>query len=159
MKCCICNNEIEGYPNNAEPIKSGQCCNECNMNIVVPNRIKQMNVLKAAAIAQATFEKGMMEMNGYEVVTTLYQDFTIADAFGLDAVRDTYNRVFKEWKHSAEFMTELSLVLNHKIWEHWHKANNSALSIGYDTLWKQHDEWCMTNLSDEEIQYYVKITD
>ena len=86
MKCCICNNEIEGYPNNAEPIKSGQCCTNCNLEIVIPNRLKHMNALRKAAIAQATFEKGMMELNGYEVQTTFYQDFTIADAFGVDAV-------------------------------------------------------------------------
>ena len=158
MKCCLCHKEIEGYPNNAEPIMDGLCCSDCNINIVVPNRISQMNVLRKAAIAQATFEKGMMELNGYECVTTLYQDFTIADAFGVDAVRDTYNRVFNEWKHSVEFMTELSLVLNHKIWEHYHKQD-SKLSFAYDTLWKQHDEWCMTNLSDENIAYYIKITD
>lgn len=158
MKCCLCDKEIVGYPNNAEPIMNGQCCSECNINIVIPNRINQMNVLRQAAIAQATFEKGMMEMGGYECVTTLYQDFTIADAFGVDAIRDTYNRVFKEWKHSVEYMTELAMVLNHKIWEHYHKQN-SGLYIAYDTLWKQQDEWCMSNLSDEDLSYYVRTTD
>lgn len=47
MKCSICNKEIkpEGswtQGNNAEPVKSGRCCNECNMNIVIPARINQM---------------------------------------------------------------------------------------------------------------------
>lgn len=158
MKCCICNKEITGYPNNAEPIKSGQCCTECNLEIVIPNRLKHMKLLKDAAIAQATFTNGMRELNGYETQTTLYQDFTIADAFGIDAIKDTYKRVFEECKHSVEFMTELSLVLNHKIWEYYHKQN-SGLMITYDTLWKQHDEWCMSTLSDEDITYYVKITD
>ena len=158
MKCCICNNEIEGYPNNAEPIKSGQCCTNCNLEIVIPNRLKHMNALRKAAIAQATFEKGMKELNGYEVQTTFYQDFTIADAFGVDAVEDTYKRAFNEWKTNKVYVTELSLVLNHKIWEHHHKQNH-ALMITYDTLWKKHDEWCMTALSDEDVAYYLRITD
>lgn len=158
MKCCICNNEIEGYDNNAEPVMEGRCCNECNMNIVIPVRMKGFEALRQAAIAQATFEAGMKELNGYEVQTTLYQDFTIADHFGVEAVEDTYKRVFKEWKHSAEFMTELSLVLNHKIWEYHHKQDH-ALMITYDTLWKKHDEWCMAALSDEDIEYYIKTTD
>ena len=158
MKCCICNKEIMGYGNNAEPVKSGQCCNECNMNIVIPNRLNHMKTLKDAAIAQVTFTNGMKTLNGYETQTTLYQDFTIADAFGVDAVEDTYNRVFKSWKESVEFMTELSLVLNHKIWEHHHKQD-TALMITYDTLWKKHDEWCMSALSDEDIKYYIDITD
>lgn len=36
--------------------------------------------------------------NGYEMQTTFWQDFTIADAFGIDAIKDTFNRAFKEWK-------------------------------------------------------------
>lgn len=117
-----------------------------------------MKTLRDAAIAQATFTNGMKELNGYETQTTLYGDFTIADAFGVDAVVDTYNRVFKEWQQDAVFMTELSLVLNHKIWEHHHK-NNSGLMVTYDTLWKKHDEWCGNALNDEDYDYYLRITD
>ena len=36
--------------------------------------------------------------NGYESKTTFWEDFTIADYFGKDAIQDTYNRAFKEWK-------------------------------------------------------------
>jgi len=31
----------------------------------------------------------------YEFKTTFWMDFTIADAFGLDAVRDTFKRSFR----------------------------------------------------------------
>lgn len=157
MKCCICHKEIEGYGNNAAPVKDGICCSDCNINIVVPNRLNHMKTLRDAAIAQARFTNGIKEMNGYETQTTLYGDFTIADAFGVDAVKDTYNRVFKEWQHSAVFMTELSLVLNHKIWEHHN--NNNPLVVTYDTLWKLHDEWCGRAMSDEDYEYYLRITD
>ena len=40
MKCVICGKEIKGYGNNAEPVKNGKCCGECNMKIVVPKRIE-----------------------------------------------------------------------------------------------------------------------
>lgn len=117
-----------------------------------------MNILRDSAIAQATFKAGMMELNGYEVQTTFYGDFTIADYYGVDAVKDTYERAFESWKDNIVYLTELVLVLNHKIWEH-HHHNNSGLMIAYDTLWKKADEWCMNNLNDEDIQYYLKITD
>lgn len=39
MKCCICGKEIEGYGNNAQPVADGQCCDECNMDKVIPARI------------------------------------------------------------------------------------------------------------------------
>jgi len=48
VRCVICNQEIpydavtgwEGG-NNAEPISSGRCCDECNVLYVVPARIAQ----------------------------------------------------------------------------------------------------------------------
>ena len=67
-----------------------------------------------------TFREFMSE-NGYTVQTTFWEDFTIADLFGLSAIRDTYNRAFKEWKDNCKFLTELVLVLNHKIWQHYER--------------------------------------
>lgn len=32
---------------------------------------------------------------GYKPITTFYQDFSIADKFGTNAIRETYNRAFK----------------------------------------------------------------
>jgi hypothetical protein len=40
-RCCICGKKYEGYGNNAEPIKKGQCCDECN-NEVIKERIKKI---------------------------------------------------------------------------------------------------------------------
>lgn len=42
MKCVICGKEIVGYGNNAEPIKFGRCCNNCNTLYVIPKRIQLM---------------------------------------------------------------------------------------------------------------------
>ena len=44
-----------------------------------------------------TFKEFMQE-NGYELQTTFWEDFTIADRFGLSAIQDTFNRAFEEWK-------------------------------------------------------------
>lgn len=43
-RCCICGNPLPkgDLGNNPEPIKpysSGTCCNECNMNKVIPARL------------------------------------------------------------------------------------------------------------------------
>lgn len=64
-----------------------------------------------------TFREFMKE-NGYELQTTFWSDFTVADLFGLSAIQDTFNRAFEEWKDSYKYLTELILVLNHKIWQH-----------------------------------------
>ena len=47
MKCVICEQKITADPNgwdggcNAQPVKDGQCCHECDMNIVLPARLSQ----------------------------------------------------------------------------------------------------------------------
>ena len=38
--CSICSKEIVGYGNNAQPVNDGTCCDECNMKVVVPERLK-----------------------------------------------------------------------------------------------------------------------
>lgn len=44
--CCICKKEFYGYGNNPEPymsIRKGTCCDECNLTIVIPHRLKNKN--------------------------------------------------------------------------------------------------------------------
>lgn len=41
MRCCICSREIDDFlsSRNAQPVKIGRCCIECDDNIVLPTRI------------------------------------------------------------------------------------------------------------------------
>lgn len=103
-----------------------------------------------------TFEELMQEY-GYQVKTTFWEDFSIADRFGAKAVEDTYRRAFKEWKKNTEYVTELALVLNHKIWQH--HQSNEKLAILYDKLWRECDEWCGDNLKGKDARYYFSVTD
>lgn len=44
--CCFCGKFIPGYGNNPWPEnkQSGaQCCDECNLDIVIPARLEEMN--------------------------------------------------------------------------------------------------------------------
>ena len=50
MDCSICETKIEACKitgwtegHNAEPVKEGRCCDECNAQVVIPTRIQQMN--------------------------------------------------------------------------------------------------------------------
>ena len=65
--------------------------------------------------------------NGYEMTTTFMMDFSIADKFGITAIKDTYKRAFEEWKDSYVYLTELVIVLNLKIWEWYEKNEDVAL--------------------------------
>ncbi len=86
-----------------------------------------------------TFREFMKE-NDYELQTTFWNDFTIADHFGLAAIQDTFNRAFEEWKDNCKYLTELILVLNHKIWQ-YHETKPQFSEL-YEKLWEQDRTIC-----------------
>lgn len=96
-------------------------------------------------------------MFDYNYKTTFFNDFTIADAFGIEAVKDTYKRAFAEWKDNVEYITELTIVLNHKIWQHC--ETNEPLARVYDKLWRELDTWCCKNLKGKDLEYFYQTTD
>lgn len=103
-----------------------------------------------------TFREFMAE-NNYELLTTFWDDFSIADRFGVSAVRDTFNRAFAEWKEDCQYLTELILVLNHKIWQHYEKR--PELVALYQSFWEQADRYAVEHLQGDELSYYYRVTD
>lgn len=99
-----------------------------------------------------------MNVNGYETFTTFWQDFCIADRFGIKAIKDTYKRAFKEWKQDYKYLTELVLVLNWKCWSHYDHGNNEY-SLLYSNLYYEANNYARENLKGEEFEYYFKVTD
>ena len=99
----------------------------------------------------------MFELIGYEEKTTFWSDFSIADAFGIKAIKDTFNRAFKEWKSDYIYLTELVMVLNHKIWQ-WYETNPEYGEL-YNDLWSKADEYALDNLKGDELSYFLHTTD
>ena len=89
---------------------------------------------------------------------TFFMDFSIADVFGANAVKDTFNRAFKEWKDDYKMLTALVITLNHKIWQHYEAENNELASV-YDELWKKADQYAFDTLKDDELEYFIEVTD
>lgn len=97
------------------------------------------------------------ELTGYVPKTTFWEDYSIADVFGLDAIKDTYERSFREWKTNVEYITEMVMVLNHKCWW-WYNKDNEKSKL-YSELYYKLDEWCLDNLKGDELNYYIDTTD
>ena len=97
------------------------------------------------------------EETGYKVKTTFYTDFSIADMFGLEAIEETYKTAVEEWKSNCEYITELCMVLNWKMFR-WFEENEDYFKL-YKRLYTQLDQWCMENLKGDELNYYIKTTD
>lgn len=100
---------------------------------------------------------GKILSNGYELKTTFWEDFTIADSFGEDAIKDTFKRAFNEWKNNVEYVTELVMVMSWKSCSYFGK--NDELMVLYSNLYHEVDEWCMDNLKDDDLVYYIQTTD
>ena len=96
-------------------------------------------------------------ITGYKPQTTFYEDFSIADRFGIPAVKDTYGRAFRDWKNNHIYLTELVMALNWKIWEHY--ETNDALATVYNDLWEQTRDYAFENLKGAELEYYLTTTD
>jgi hypothetical protein len=96
--------------------------------------------------------------NGYVMTTTFWEDFSIADKFGMDAIHDTFNRAFNEWKSNHIYLTELVIVLNHKIWQYY-RLGNKAYAELYNALWEKADAYACVNLKGEELSFFYQITD
>lgn len=91
--------------------------------------------------------------------STFWDDFTIADMYGVKAIKDTFNTAFMCYKDNAEMFVELVGVLNHKIWQHHQK--NEKLSEEYNRLWLKADEYwsCESKFNDEEKCFIAHVLD
>lgn len=54
-------------------------------------------------------------------------------------------------------MTELVMVLNWKIAEHYRR--NHMLAEMYDELWRKADEWVLDHFDGDDLQYFMRTTD
>jgi hypothetical protein len=95
--------------------------------------------------------------NGYKMTTTFFQDFAIADKFGVNDIKDTYKRAFKEWKDNYIYLTELVVVLNWSIWK-WYSKNDTIAKL-YQDLWEEADSYAMENLKNDELLFFLRVTD
>lgn len=91
--------------------------------------------------------------------TTFFADFSVADVYGVDAIKDTYKRAFCGWKHDVKMFTELVAALNHKIWE-WYDAGVDEYSKLYDGLWRKADDYLQNNFTKKsDVAYWFAVLD
>lgn len=102
------------------------------------------------------------EETGYKPITTFWMDFSIADNYGLQAIQGTFNRAFDAWKGDYKYLTELVLVLNHKIFHHYvekgTEEQNEVASL-YNELWRKTNDYALDNLQGEQATYFYHLTD
>ena len=94
---------------------------------------------------------------GYTQKTTFWMDFSIAEAFGEKAIKDTFNRAFEEWKGNYIYLTELVRIMNWKCWQ-WNEKNEDWSDI-YLGFYEKAKNYALKHLKGEELSYYFRTTD
>lgn len=113
--------------------------------------------METATIQFVTPMWNIEKMTGYKPLTTFWNDFSTAEQFGIEAVKGTFKRTFEEWKGDYKFLTELVMVLNHKIWQ-WYEKNDELARV-YNALWEEADNYGCENLKGEELDYFYETLD
>ena len=98
-----------------------------------------------------------MRLLDYECKTTFWNDFSIAERFGAEVIKDTYKRTREEWKKDRVYGTELSMILNHKCW-YWYEENDTFSKL-YAELWEEYHEWVLENWKDGNLTDYLRVVD
>lgn len=98
------------------------------------------------------------ELTGYKPITTFWDDFSAGEMFGIEGVWDTFSRAFREWKDNYKYLTEMVMVLNHKMYLHYENQQSLKYAVYRELFLFAHD-YALENLKDDELQYYLKTTD
>ena len=93
---------------------------------------------------------------GYTQITTFWDDFSIADAFGIAAIKDTYKRAL-DWKCDVKYFTELVMVLNWKCW-YWVNKNNAYCELYSDLFYKARNI-ALKTFKGDDLKYFLRTTD
>lgn len=97
------------------------------------------------------------QMTGYEMKTTFWGDFRVCQ-LDKEAIKETFDNAFREWKDDKIYGTELALVLNWLCW-FYYEANELEVSRLYDKLWREIDCYICEHWKGENASYYYRTTD
>lgn len=135
-----------------------------------------MNVFQYGAICEKNWEQNLANMSGYERKYTFYSDFSIAEFCEVwmrdrGAIVDTFNRVIESWGSSIEAMSEIVMVLNHKIWAFHDGVDSSYLKCNetnrdkiarlYDKLYRKAENFVYEKFGEDKdaMRYYYRVID
>ena len=97
------------------------------------------------------------KMLDYKFESTFWEEFSIAENYGRDAVKEHYDLVFSQWKDNIKFLTELVLVLNLKLFI-WFKVDDD-LGKMYEDLYVDADAYALSSFEGDDLHYYLSTLD
>ena len=104
-------------------------------------------------LEKQSFEK----MFDFKFESSFWEEFSIAENYGSDGIREHYKVVFDQWKGNLKYLTELVLVLNWKI-STWFGVDDT-IGKTYDELLRDADGYALNTLKGEDLHNYLSTLD
>lgn len=105
------------------------------------------------------YEQFLAQFTDWRPSKLYWQRFSIAEKFGETEIKKVYNDILKEAKKDYKAMTELVMALNHKSWQHCEDREFSTFCSVYKTLFESTYKLASSSLKDNELKYFLEITD
>ena len=104
------------------------------------------------------FERWKAEDLGYSVKTSFWVDFCLADKFGKEEIKRTFDCWCNLYKTHCTSLTELVLVLNWRSFKYC-EIGNKELGELYSNLWRIASKYAIDFLKNEELSYFIEVMD
>lgn len=88
---------------------------------------------------------------------TFYEDFIIAEKFGIDAILDTAKRASREWIYDPYMFAALVIALNQRLWA-LYKTNEPVAKV-YEKLYFEANSKAYNKYKGEDLDIYWNLTD
>lgn len=117
-------------------------------------------IFKHAAANEAAFESYWNGL-GHERKTTFFSDLSIAECYGEDGIRDTYDRVMKSWIDNLVFITEFIVCLGLKASQWAGRNDGDSIQTLYSGLYYLATDAFYDHYegNEEACDYFFQMTD
>jgi len=97
---------------------------------------------------------------GSTQLTTAFNDFSVAEKFGINAVKDTFKKLVDFCKTDYKYLTELEIVTNKKCWKKYYDDETELSQLYSDMYYEVRDLFYELFGNDKEKStYHFELTD
>lgn len=105
------------------------------------------------------YEQWLANFTDWRPETQAWQSFSIAERISEQEINTVYKRLFKEMKGDYKKLTELVMVLNHKMFQYNEIPGHKRLCELYSNLFEATNKYALKTLKDDQLSYFLQTTD
>lgn len=106
------------------------------------------------------YKEKLEEQTRFKFQTDVWEEFTKIEKSenNYEDIEELYRKYFREWHNDVKMITELSMCMNRKLWEHY-EAGDEEIARLYNDLWLKVHSYANDVFIWEDWKYYFNTTD